>query len=77
MAPRKKKPTKYEWMSELLGLYGRDVITSEQFWSRMKTMGYGQDDIDKWCERYHELQIEAAALAERQAVDDKRNGRWS
>ena len=75
MAKKAKKQTKYEWMSDLLGRYGLDVITHEQFWGQMKRMGYGQDDIDKWCAAYHERQEQAAAAAMAQRRADFQSGR--
>jgi hypothetical protein len=51
----KKPQTKYEFLSDLLGAFGRDAITREQFWAQMKARGYGQDDIDRWCDQYHKL----------------------
>jgi hypothetical protein len=52
-----KRPTqtKYQWLGDLLGAFGRDAITREHFWVQMKARGYTQDDIDRWCDEYHRL----------------------
>jgi hypothetical protein len=50
-----KPPTKYELMSDLLGAFGDNRITRDQFWGQMKERGYTQEDIDQWCEQYHQL----------------------
>jgi hypothetical protein len=55
---KKPKQSQYEFLSDLLGAFGRDVITREQFWSQMKARGYTQADIDQWCERYYQLEKE-------------------
>jgi hypothetical protein len=57
---KKKKPTKYEWLSKLLGDYGSDRITQEQFWGQMKMAGYGQEDIALWCDEYYRRETENA-----------------
>ena len=48
-----KKPTKYEYIGELLRNLGLGVITVEQFWVGMEQQRFGQDDIDKWCAEYY------------------------
>jgi hypothetical protein len=40
-------------LGELLRKYGLDLINSEQFWAEMKRQGFGQADIDEWCDEYH------------------------
>jgi hypothetical protein len=53
---RKKKlvvvQDKYEWLHEVLGLYGIGALTTEQFWERMNVRRYGQSDIDSWLTEY-------------------------
>jgi hypothetical protein len=49
----KERSTKYERLGELLRKYGLDLINSEQFWAEMKRQGFGQADIDQWCDEYH------------------------
>jgi len=49
----KPKPTKYELLHNLLGRFGIDAITSEQFWSQMKVHGFTQGDIDRWLIEYY------------------------
>ena len=51
-----EKSTKHEQLGELLRLYGLDLINREQFWSEMKQQGFGQADIDEWCNRDKEIQ---------------------
>ena len=46
-----EKSTKHEQLGELLRMYGLDLINSEQFWAEMKRQGFGQADIDEWCNR--------------------------
>ena len=48
-----ERSTKYERLGELLRKYGLDLINSEQFWAEMKRQGFGQADIDEWCDEYH------------------------
>ena len=48
-----ERSTKYERLGELLRTYGLDLINSEQFWAEMKRQGFGQADIDEWCDEYH------------------------
>jgi hypothetical protein len=45
---KKPRQTKYEHLHDLLGKFGLNVITHDQFWGQMKRYGYGQDDIDAW-----------------------------
>ena len=53
----KVKPnTKYESLGYLLGEFGSDRITRDQFWGQMKQLGYTQDDIDKWCDEFYQLE---------------------
>jgi hypothetical protein len=52
----KTKPTtKYDTLHYLLGQFGDDRMTRAEFWKEMNARGYTQDDIDSWCEQYHEL----------------------
>lgn len=53
MAKKKQKQSKHDQLDDLLVAFGLDVITHDQFWSKMKSYGYNQDDIDRWCEEYH------------------------
>ena len=46
-----ERSTKYEKLWVLLRLYGLDLINAEHFWSEMKRQGFGQADIDEWCNR--------------------------
>ena len=48
-----EKSTKHERLGELLRKYGLDLINGEQFWADMKRQGFGQADIDEWCDEYH------------------------
>jgi hypothetical protein len=53
----KSKPlTKYESLHYLLGQYGDDKMTREEFWRQMNARGYTQACIDEWCQQYHELE---------------------
>jgi hypothetical protein len=45
-----EKSTKHEQLGELLRQYGLDLINSEQFWAEMRRQGFGQTDIDEWCD---------------------------
>jgi hypothetical protein len=53
----KKQPpvTKRERLSYLLSAYGSGTITEEQFWDQMKQSGFGQADIDAWCEEFYKV----------------------
>jgi hypothetical protein len=53
-----KKQTQYETLGYLLGEFGSDRITRDQFWGQMKQLGYTQGDIDNWCERYYQLEAQ-------------------
>ena len=70
----KKPQTKYEFLSDLLGAFGRDTITREVFWAQMKQRGYTQDDIDQWCERYYQLEKEKDDAREREEQDGREGG---
>ena len=53
---KKPKQTKYQLLSYLLGEFGLGRITRDQFWGQMKQLGYTQDDIDKWCDEFYQLE---------------------
>ena len=55
---KKPKQTKYELLGYLLGEFGSDRITRDQFWGQMKQLGYTQDDIDKWCDEFYQLEAQ-------------------
>jgi hypothetical protein len=59
MARKKKKPTKYEYIGELLRNLGLGVIDLTRFWSGMEKQRFTQDDIDKWCDEYYRREREA------------------
>lgn len=44
---------KHERVSELLRLFGNDMIKIEEFWSQMREYGLDDDDIDAFCEGKH------------------------
>ena len=67
-----KEQPKYEFLSDLLGAFGRDTITREVFWAQMKQRGYTQDDIDQWCERYYQLEKEKDDAREREEQDGEK-----
>ena len=48
------KLTKFEKLGYLLGQYGSDKIDMDTFWRQMQNLGYTQDDIDRWCEEFHQ-----------------------
>jgi len=50
---KKKRPSKYEHLHDLLGKFGLNAISHDQFWGQMKRYGYGQDDIDQWLTEHH------------------------
>ena len=54
----KKQPlmSKQQRLSYLLGAYGNGTMSEEQFWRQMKQSGYGEADIDQWCDEYHSKQ---------------------
>ena len=52
MKKQKPPPEKYEWLHDILGLYGIGILTAAQFWSQMTMRGYGQRDIDEWLTEY-------------------------
>ena len=69
---KKPKPTKYEKLGYLLGEYGSNRITAAQFWGQMKELGYGQDDIDRWCEEFYRLEAQKeAGNARREETKDR------
>jgi hypothetical protein len=51
--PQSPSSSKYERLGELLRQYGLDLINGDQFWAEMRRQGFGQDDIDEWCDEYH------------------------
>jgi hypothetical protein len=66
----KSKPlTKYESLHYLLGQYGDDKMTREEFWRQMNARGYTQACIDEWCEQFHQLE------AKREQDDEERKRR--
>jgi hypothetical protein len=63
----KTKPmTKYESLSYLLGAYGNGTMDTATFWKEMNARGYTSDDIDRWCDEYHQLE------AKREQDDEER-----
>jgi hypothetical protein len=48
-----KRPTKYEYLDDLLKRYGLDMITKEQFWAGMDRYHFTQDHIDRWLVEYY------------------------
>jgi hypothetical protein len=49
---------KYQTLNYMLGQYGVNNITGEQFWGQMKQNGWGQTDIDAWCVEYYQREQE-------------------
>ncbi len=71
---RKRKPQeKYEWLHDILGLYGVGILTAAQFWSQMNVRGYGQRDIDDWCAEYHKRSEDNAEQTEGEQSRTARN----
>jgi len=55
----KTKPlTKYESLSYLLGQYGSNQMDDTTFWREMNARGYTQDDIDRWCDEYYQIEAQ-------------------
>jgi hypothetical protein len=48
-----KRPTKFEYLNDLLKRYGLDQINKEQFWAGMDRYRFSQDDIDRWLVEYY------------------------
>lgn len=48
-AIRLKDLSQHERVAELLRQLGHDFIDIEQFWSRMRSYGLTDEDIDKFC----------------------------
>jgi hypothetical protein len=55
---REKKPSKYEYINELLRNLGLGLIDLKRFWSDMDAQRFTQEDIDRWCDEYHRRENE-------------------
>jgi hypothetical protein len=40
----------------LLGQFGEDKMTREEFWRQMQARGFTQDHIDRWCDEFYQLE---------------------
>lgn len=53
----KTKPaTSFEILGYLLGQFGENKITREEFWKQMEARGFTQDSIDQWCDSFYQLE---------------------
>ena len=48
-AKKRAKPSKFERLHELLGLFGNDLIDRETFWKMMAEQRLTDSDIDDYC----------------------------
>lgn len=52
----------YQILGVLLADFGNEKISAETFWHEMQKHGFGQDDIDAFCDRFYaEAEIQAGA----------------
>ena len=49
----KKKPTKYDYIGELLRNLGLGLIDVDRFWRDMERQQFTNADVDKWCAEYY------------------------
>lgn len=47
---------KHQLLHELLGAFGNNVISRDEFWRRMNAAGLTDADIDAWCAWFHAYQ---------------------
>lgn len=69
----KAKPaTSFEILGYLLGQYGDNKITREEFWKQMNARGFTQDSIDQWCDSFYRLEAQKeAGNARREEAKDR------
>ena len=48
-AKKRAKPSKFERLHELLGLFGNDLIDRDTFWKMMAEQRLTDSDIDDYC----------------------------
>jgi hypothetical protein len=48
-AKKRAKPSKFERLHELLGLFGNDLIDRDTFWKMMAEQRLADSDIDDYC----------------------------
>ena len=49
-AKKKAKPSKFERLHELLGLFGNNLIDRDTFWRMMAEQNLTDSDIDAYCD---------------------------
>lgn len=59
----------------LLGQFGEDKMTREEFWKQMNARGYTQGDIDNWCASFYQLEAQKERDNERRKEEQGRTER--